>query len=373
MRRTIWVGIILFAGFWLSCASHRSLQIQEEPQVTAQEPETPTVVPLNPRTIEIELRVEVSNIRVLRGAALRRDNRARGVPETAPPQLHLWSAAIVKRPGQTILDLGLEGPMPTDLFVEPENHNQIFYWDLSPLLGKQDPIVISRRVRVESYELLALIDSLSIGPYDPTEPDFRRYTREEPFIEISPQIIRTAYRIVGSETNPYRKARLIFGWVAKNMRYQRKVGRRGADEALRQLRGDSGQFADLFVALCRAVQVPARPVYGFAAGSNNQMEKHAWAEFYLPQHGWIPVDPSYGLQAFGHTDNRRIVASVGRNIPLKHAPYWATYANSEVEDGRTPFMQVVTVVKSGVRATIRSSIRTLNFDREVAGMVPVNR
>ena len=365
----ILAGLVLMVQ--ISCATHRQLtDLQTQHAAESQEPETPPVVPLNPRTIELEIRVEISHIRVLKGDALRRDNLAHGIPAEAPPQLHLWSPAIIQRQGQTILDLALEGPMPKTIFVDSENQNRIFYWDLSPLLGKQDPIVIVRRAKVESHELIALIDSLNLGPYNPEDPAVKRNLQEEAFLERTPEIIRTAYRIVGGEENPYRKARMIFSWVKRNMRYQRHVPRRGAMAALSTLRGDSGQFADLFVALCRAVGVPARPVYGFLADQAPELQRHAWAEFYLPGHGWIPADPAAGKDAFGHLDNRRIVASAGRNIRLQYAPIWATYRNSEVENGRTPFMQVVTVVKSGIRAKIKSSARILSFGESVAGVVP---
>ncbi len=55
---------------------------------------------------------------------------------------------------------------------------------------------------------------------------------------------------------------------------------------------------------------------------------------------------------FGYLDNQCSIASVSMNMPLKYVPEWATNQNSEVENGRTDFMQLVTIIKSGFRARI---------------------
>ena len=49
------------------------------------------------------------------------------------------------------------------------------------------------------------------------------------------------------------------------------------------------------------------------------MRYHTWAEFLIPEHGWLPADPTYGNSQFGKLNNKRIIASVGNNIQLKHA------------------------------------------------------
>jgi hypothetical protein len=58
------------------------------------------------------------------------------------------------------------------------------------------------------------------------------------------------------------------------------------------------------VALCRAIGIPARCVYGLRVGPSRLFRslgrngedatraQHVRAEFYIPGFGWIPVDPS---------------------------------------------------------------------------------
>ncbi|WP_295518539.1 DUF3488 and transglutaminase-like domain-containing protein [uncultured Stenotrophomonas sp.] len=60
-------------------------------------------------------------------------------------------------------------------------------------------------------------------------------------------------------------------------------------------------FSSAFVVLMRNAGVPARVVTGFAGGTRNRvgdywvvrrMDAHAWAEVWLPQRGWVRVDPT---------------------------------------------------------------------------------
>ncbi|MGB7605830.1 MAG: S-layer homology domain-containing protein [Lutisporaceae bacterium] len=82
---------------------------------------------------------------------------------------------------------------------------------------------------------------------------------------------------------------------------------KGALNAIKTGKGVCDEYATLFTALSRAVGIPARVATGYwlteplkAGAWNDVSEKgHAWAEFYLPQVGWIPVEPTYFLTVNG--------------------------------------------------------------------------
>jgi len=374
-RQLIAIALI-FGGFLGGCAHQRQAErywpMLPEESGEIRQPETPPVVPLNPRRIQAELWISISDIHILKGRALRSDNLRRGIPPETSPQLHVWSSGIIPRPSQHVLDLKLDGPLPRDIFADKENGNRIIYWNLSPILGKKDSIVIRRRVTIESYEILAVFDTTTISSYDSSGRIFQFYTKSEPFLKLTSEIRTKAAQIVGNETNPFSKARKIFDWVNRNMVYDYPPPQRGAQAALQLLKGDCGQYADLFVALCRAAGIPARFVSGFQANKKPQLGYHAWAEFYLPAIGWVPADATHeGRTQFARLNSRRLISSVGSNIPLKHVPKWATYANSDLENGRTDFMQVATVAYAGIRAKINAGIRTLSFEKEENGPMPV--
>jgi len=86
--------------------------------------------------------------------------------------------------------------------------------------------------------------------------------------------------------------------------YTRSPGRReGSDRAdaflFETRRGYCADYADAFVRLMRAAEVPARVVTGYQGGEVNgdylvvrQSDAHAWAEVWLADSGWQRVDPT---------------------------------------------------------------------------------
>jgi transglutaminase-like putative cysteine protease len=68
---------------------------------------------------------------------------------------------------------------------------------------------------------------------------------------------------------------------------------RGAIETLKSKDGDCTDYADLFVALCRAKGLPARTCEGYLTTSvpRDDTQKHDWVEVYLKDLGWVPFDP----------------------------------------------------------------------------------
>jgi transglutaminase-like putative cysteine protease len=83
------------------------------------------------------------------------------------------------------------------------------------------------------------------------------------------------------------------------------LGRCHDDAQVRYLGGKCADINALFVALARAVRIPARDACGVrvadsrlgfkSLGRSGDISKaqHCRAEFYAQKYGWIPVDPAY--------------------------------------------------------------------------------
>jgi len=128
-----------------------------------------------------------------------------------------------------------------------------------------------------------------------------------------------------------------------------KEGINDALGAFNSQQGECGGYSNLFIALCRAVGVPARPITGIVGikeGSyywaNGDVYTHMWAEFYLPNYGWVPADPTYAdvgnMSTLGIGYGDRLVLSKGVDIELGHGmsriPWFhMPYVNGHQEKG----------------------------------------
>jgi transglutaminase-like putative cysteine protease len=65
-------------------------------------------------------------------------------------------------------------------------------------------------------------------------------------------------------------------------------------ELLLDFKGKCVDFSSVFVALSRSAGVPAREILGTRIAKDGDITGayHCRAEFYLPNYGWVPVDPS---------------------------------------------------------------------------------
>jgi transglutaminase-like putative cysteine protease len=156
-----------------------------------------------------------------------------------------------------------------------------------------------------------------------------------PHILFTPTVNETVASIVGDETNPLAKARKIFHYVSKNIAYcaEEEYGTIPSlsVKALSKRRGDCGVQGMTFITLCRAAGIPARWQTGWESKRVGS-DFHDWCEFYVAPWGWLPCDPSYGVQQsddpeirdfyFGHLDSYRLIVNrdYGRElIPPKQS------------------------------------------------------
>ena len=126
--------------------------------------------------------------------------------------------------------------------------------------------------------------------------DLKAFLLPSRFIESAhPEIIALARRLRGK--TPVDTTRKLYEWVKGNIVYPGYAGNiKGALQTLRQGKGDCTGQAALFVALCRACNIPARPVTGFVCPNNcvlNPAALHNWAEF-KTQGQWHIADPQGG-------------------------------------------------------------------------------
>ncbi|KPU43440.1 N-acetylmuramoyl-L-alanine amidase LytC precursor [Oxobacter pfennigii] len=170
---------------------------------------------------------------------------------------------------------------------------------LNSLDGKQKlDYQITRRFKNAGIKYNADL-SKTAGNYSGFE-GYAKYTASEDKIESDNAAIKKkALELAKGEKNPYIIARNIFEFVNTNIDYDFSEANKGALNALNTKKGVCEDFADLFVAMLRSLGIPARVVTGYWVEVENQSNMdeagqygHAWAEFYLPEYGWIPAEPT---------------------------------------------------------------------------------
>ncbi|WP_198782752.1 transglutaminase-like domain-containing protein [Shewanella putrefaciens] len=148
--------------------------------------------------------------------------------------------------------------------------------------------------------------------------DVALYLQPTKHMPIDGIVKQTADKIVAGETEPLKKARLIYNWVSANMfRDNNVIGCGTGDVATilesGKLGGKCTDINSVFVALMRAVGIPAREMFGIRLGQAikvGQYSKkafgsaddkgiadvtggqHCRAMFYLAGYGWLPADPA---------------------------------------------------------------------------------
>jgi len=143
-----------------------------------------------------------------------------------------------------------------------------------------------------------------------SKAEHQLYTEGTNLIRVDGIVKQTSDRIVAGTTTELEKAHAIYEWIVENTYRDAKVRGCGIGDisAMLETGNLGGKCADLnalYVGLARAAGLPARDVYGIrvapsnfgykSLGANAQViskAQHCRAEVYIPDFGWVPVDPA---------------------------------------------------------------------------------
>ncbi|MBD3225829.1 MAG: transglutaminase [Caldithrix sp.] len=158
---------------------------------------------------------------------------------------------------------------------------------------------------------------------DIPEDTVRLYTADGSKYHVhDPYIQNLARQIIGDETNPYWMARKIFDFLGDQLEYELEGGWNVAPVVLKRGTGSCSEYTISFIALARAAGIPARYMGAIVVrGDDASLDDvfHRWPEIYLPNYGWIPIDPQGGdkesprAQAMniGNLSNRFLITTRG--------------------------------------------------------------
>lgn len=129
---------------------------------------------------------------------------------------------------------------------------------------------------------------------------YRQFLLPSKHIESDSPVLQKDVKNLDWTKTPAALAKDIFAGVNVYLTYDLNptYANKGALNAQQTKRGVCTEFAGLFVAFCRIAGIPARVATGYwynkpipkNVAYSMKDHRHAWAEFYLPEVGWVPVE-----------------------------------------------------------------------------------
>lgn len=195
--------------------------------------------------------------------------------------------------------------------------------------GELTPPASPRQKVTVSGEEVALELGVEAPPQMPWPLDEALKQRHAAFLEATPfiqsdheRVIAAARRAVGDAKDLFTATSRLSSFVYEHVRDEYVPAYSNALEALDTGRGDCTEHSVLFVALARALGIPARVAVGIAYWPPGRgFGWHAWAEVAAGD-GWYTVDPTWDqpiadathikLAEGGPAEQARIVMLLGR-------------------------------------------------------------
>lgn len=243
-------------------------------------------------------------------------------------------------------------PAP-DSVRKDEFGNLFAYYDMSDLRpGNEFKIRIERIVEPETFER-----DISVRTDTKITEENEIYLEAHAKIESDEgDIIAKAKELTYELSSDYKKALALFEFVNTEIEYTTNDGyaNKGALSALETKKGVCEEFTTLYVALCRAAGIPARAIEGYKfetiteeAGEDiiegeetevvdetknveYKLVNHVWAEIYLEDLGWLPVEPTV---IYAPQGNR--LAYTDAFCKIEEVEYIATGIYNAKESNRT--------------------------------------
>lgn len=129
------------------------------------------------------------------------------------------------------------------------------------------------------------------------------------------------------DSNLMAYAEACYTYVAAHYRYMKPMtGLHTISEILKDGGGDCGNLSSIYISLLRAQGIPARHVQAIRVN-----DYHIWAEFFVQDFGWVPVDVTYKNSNprgdfFGRYDGKWVVVQRGVNLKYSVAGSWKQVA-----------------------------------------------
>jgi len=233
----------------------------------------------------------------------------------------MWLPLAATDSYQTVEVKSIKVPGKHSTLEERDHGNKVLFVELGPEdSGKNVEI----RYQVKRLEKAA---------YATETPDQGKYLNPELLVPTNEDFRQIAQEAVKGKKGDLMRARALYDHVIDRMRYAKAGKGWGKGDAIYACNARTGNCTDFhsyFIALARAVGIPARFAIGAAIPSERNDGGvdgyHCWAEFFADGKWW-PVDISEGdkysslaTYYFGHHPANRFELSRGRDLVVEPGP-----------------------------------------------------
>jgi len=148
--------------------------------------------------------------------------------------------------------------------------------------------------------------------------DFNEYLQPEPLIQSDDEeIIDTAESLVNWrfmwDKDPKRVARVLTNEINRMLEKRITFSVPNAVQVLESKQGDCNEHTVLYVAMARALGLPARTAVGLVY-LNDAFFYHAWPEVWLGE--WVAVDPTFGQYPADAAHLRFVIGGLAQQVEI---------------------------------------------------------
>jgi hypothetical protein len=234
--------------------------------------------------------------------------------------LDIYIAVPTDLPNQKVLQRCEFSPEPKE-YIKDKWGQEVAHFQFKEIPATNFVNVVMKTkaeiFKIKYFVFPELVGSLKDIPQDIKE----KYLADDTKYRMNDPIIQNAVKeAVGEETNCYWIARKIFRYIIDRMVYERVGGWNVAPTVLKRGSGSCSEYSFVFISMCRAAGLPARYVGSIVIRGDDASTDdvfHRWCEVFLPNYGWIPIDPSGGdsespeaqASAIGNLSNRYLITT----------------------------------------------------------------
>lgn len=242
--------------------------------------------------------------------------------------LRVWFPMAHTDRFQQVKLIDVHGDLPIERTTESEYGNRIFYAHAQH--ADKPEYVFEAQYDVVRYERRGFDDASAEQHQAASRQQLARFLRADALVPVSGVPAKLAVDQTRGKSDKLDKARAIYDYVFRTMRYDKSGtgwGRGDTLWACDAKRGNCTDFHSLFASMARSQGIPTRFEIGLPLPTDKHDSEipgyHCWSDFYIAGKGWIPVDISEAWKHqekkdyfFGSHDVNRVQFSVGRDITL---------------------------------------------------------